>query len=302
MVDVFLKGIGLVILTCLTLSVETAQAAVKLGSYYGGWVSTETYATGDVITLSDKVYLSLVAANTNNNPETATTAWQLLGLATVDEHKPEAAPVPLAPAAEEQKPAAAPPPSALEPQPEVKIESSVKSSFKYSMTCGLSGKEACTVGAVGPGGGWIFFVDINHKYPGFNYLEVAPTDIPAVTWCSDTTHSISAVSGKISKAVGAGKANTKAMLEVCASGAANAANAYLTKSTVSGDWFLPSLGELNLMYTNLLDLGVGGFANNVYWSSSEFGSFHAWYQIFYDGSQLNYNKNVSIPVRAVRAF
>ena len=291
MVDVFLKNIGFVILTCLTLSVETVQAAVKLGSYYGGWVSTETYVAGDVITLSDKVYLSLVAANTNNNPETATTAWQLLGLAAAEEQKPVVAPAPSAPA-----------PPAPAPEPELKTEHSVKSSFKYAMTCGLSGKEACTVGAVGPGGGWIFFVDINHKYPDFNYLEVAPTDIPAVTWCSDTTHSISAVSGKFSKAVGAGKANTKAMLEVCASGAANAANAYLTKSTVSGDWFLPSLGELNWMYSNLLDLGVGGFANNVYWSSSEFGSFHAWYQIFYDGSQLNYNKNVSIPVRAVRAF
>ena len=32
-------------------------------------------------------------------------------------------------------------------------------SFPYSMTCGISGKDACKIGAVGPGGGWIFFVD-----------------------------------------------------------------------------------------------------------------------------------------------
>jgi len=45
------------------------------------------------------------------------------------------------------------------------------------MTCGISGTDACKIGAVGPGGGWIFFVDYNDQYPDFTYLEAAPTDI-----------------------------------------------------------------------------------------------------------------------------
>ena len=51
------------------------------------------------------------------------------------------------------------------------------SSFSYSMTCGVSGTDACKIGAVGPGGGWIFFVDYNDEYTGFDYLEAAPDDI-----------------------------------------------------------------------------------------------------------------------------
>ena len=70
------------------------------------------------------------------------------------------------------------------------------------------------------------------------------------------------------------------------------------------DWFLPSKDELNKMYENLYSEGVGGFAPDRYWSSSEYSSFNAWYQYFYNGYQ---SKNVSkvhgnIRVRAIRAF
>jgi hypothetical protein len=51
------------------------------------------------------------------------------------------------------------------------------------MTCGVSGADACKIGSVGPGGGWIFFVDKDNDYPDFNYLEAAPTDISALDWC-----------------------------------------------------------------------------------------------------------------------
>jgi hypothetical protein len=42
------------------------------------------------------------------------------------------------------------------------------------MTCGTSGADACMIGAVGPGGGLIFFVDYNDEYSDFDYLEVEP--------------------------------------------------------------------------------------------------------------------------------
>ena len=76
------------------------------------------------------------------------------------------------------------------------------------------------------------------------------------------------------------------------------------------DWRLPTKDELNQMYLNIgqgnaLGLGnIGGFASDAYWSSSEYDSYSAWGQSFYDGGQNFINKNIVIyfNVRAVRAF
>jgi len=74
------------------------------------------------------------------------------------------------------------------------------------------------------------------------------------------------------------------------------------------DWYLPSKYELNLMYRNIgqgnaLGLGnVGGFNNYYYWSSTEYDSDDAWYQLFSNGEQSNYTKLYGFRVRAVRAF
>jgi hypothetical protein len=167
------------------------------------------------------------------------------------------------------------------------------------------------VGDRGPGGGFIFFVDHYDQYPGFTYLEAAPTDIAPVVWCDKTTTSIPAVAGLAANAVGKGQANTTAMLGVCTSGAANAADSYLT--VTKSDWFLPSEGELMLMYTNLLQTGVGVFAYDSmavggfpyanFWSSSEFDSNLARFQLFFNGYQYySTSKGNALPVRAVRAF
>jgi len=157
------------------------------------------------------------------------------------------------------------------------------------------------VGDIGPGGGWIFFVDKDDQYPCLTYLEAAPTGTGAgKVWCDKDTTSIPATGGWAGKGVGRGQANTTAMLGVCTSGAANAADLYLTAT--KSDWFLPSLGELMLMYTNLLQAGVGGFATPTYWSSSEYDSDIAWTQGFVYGNQDYNTKDVALPVRAVRAF
>jgi Protein of unknown function (DUF1566) len=77
---------------------------------------------------------------------------------------------------------------------------------------------------------------------------------------------------------------------------------------VYSDWYLPSIHELRLMYQNIgqensLGLGnVGGFAISIYWSSTEFDFYNAWYQDFYIGSQNLTDKNYTGRVRAVRAF
>ena len=69
------------------------------------------------------------------------------------------------------------------------------------------------------------------------------------------------------------------------------------------DWYLPSKDELDMMYVNLHLQGLGGFANNYYWSSTEYDILNAWFQNFASGYQDGGNKASSyVVVRAVRAF
>jgi hypothetical protein len=104
-------------------------------------------------------------------------------------------------------------------------------------------------------------------------------------------------------AIGNGPANTALMLATCTSGAANSAVSYISPNNTA-DWFLPSQGELNLMYTNLhrATPALGGFATGFYWSSSEGNGVAAWSQRFSEGVQSNNGKNRTFYVRPVRAF
>jgi hypothetical protein len=274
----FLKSIAIVLtLAVAPLTISTAQAVVKLGSYFGNWKPGITYGAGDLITYSNKTFISLVAKNKAKNPNSNPKFWQVLGGGGADGV------------------------GVIGPQGlKGDTGQAVTGSFTYSNTCGLSGTDACKIGAVGPGGGWIFFVDYNDQYLGFTYLEAAPTDIADVSWCNHATSSIPEVSDWTARGVGKGQANTTAMLGVCSAGAANEAESYLTQT--KSDWFLPSFGEVKLMYNNLLEAGVGGFAVNNYWSSTESGSGGAWSQNFSNTNHYSDGKYNSNRVRAVRAF
>ena len=173
--------------------------------------------------------------------------------------------------------------------------------------CGTGGTSLCTVGAVGPGSGLIFFVDYNDQYTGFDYLEAAPPSCEGTgkAWSSDTTHSLVAVNGWAARAVGAGKANSAAMIASGATlyeGDTSGAASFAEGSTcgTQTDWFLGSLGEMKLMYDNLQ--GVGGFAAGGYWSSSEYNADLAWFQNFENGTQNLGSKGNTYYVRPVRAF
>ena len=172
---------------------------------------------------------------------------------------------------------------------------------------GTVADEVCKIGMTGPGGGLIFFVDYNDQYTGFDYLEAAPQSCEgaSLTWSSNTANSLVAVNGWAARAVGAGKANSAAMI---ANGATSytadiSGAAFFAEASTCGskdDWFLGSLGEMKLMYDNLQ--GVGGFASGYYWSSSENGAGSAWYQSFYYGTQNTSSKAGTSYVRPVRAF
>ncbi len=78
------------------------------------------------------------------------------------------------------------------------------------------------------------------------------------------------------------------------------------------DWFLPSKDLLILMWKNLHRYGcpewgpcptaLGGFVDDMYWSSEEFDTFDAYRYNFRNGSQNRWYKPNELYVRAVRAF
>ena len=69
------------------------------------------------------------------------------------------------------------------------------------------------------------------------------------------------------------------------------------------DWHLPSKEELNSVYVNLKQVGVGGFADNYYWSSTEGSSYSSWKEDLRDGRRYyDYSEPSTFNVRAVRAF
>ena len=116
------------------------------------------------------------------------------------------------------------------------------------------------VGDAGPAGGLVFY-DKGSYSDGWRYMEAASTDqgtgfvggIPGTTTSSD---------------VGSGKANTFYFQHAFH---LNIDCIRASTELVSGgysDWFLPSLDELNLMFTNLQVNALGGFSLGVYWSST----------------------------------
>jgi len=72
------------------------------------------------------------------------------------------------------------------------------------------------------------------------------------------------------------------------------------------DWYLPSFDELVEMYITIGNEGpegdIGGFDNNLYWSSSENDIYSAWYVSFYNGNINWLQKDILAQVRVIRAF
>lgn len=118
----------------------------------------------------------------------------------------------------------------------------------------------------------------------------------------------------------AGKANTTAILNAfpndgtsyaakfCASYSRANANGY---GILAGSWWLPSLGELFLIWANFhkinyalsLITGADQLPAAAYWSSTEYSATGAWYLNFNNGTQTVYTKSTyRSRVRPVSAF
>ena len=209
--------------------------------------------------------------------------------------------------------------------------------FTARSVCGPSGTTLCAVGVQGPGGGIIVYVDSTNEMPGYDYLEVAPTDASTgVVWSTavakcgtdalgncQTSYLSDAGTALGYIGLGTGRAATAAIVArhtagavTKASYAAGVADAYTTVS--ASDWFLPSKDELNEVCKYARNTGqaagagavctdgssatLRGFASATYWSSSEFGAYDAGTQYFYNGYQTASPKTNTFYVRPVRAF
>ena len=225
-----------------------------------------------------------------------------------------------------------------------------------TLTCASGG--TCIVGDRGPGGGIVYYVSAtNFTSTGSTcnttckYLEVAPAtwqsagvtvaDDPFYIWSTNTTVStgqdltttstegIAAMSTyeKLNWKIGQGFYNTSVMKVSGATSTAQAVVlAYAGTDSSSGQWFIPSMNELNELckyargqttgdptlacvtgsgtFKNTGNAGtdLGGFVENYYWSSTEGGTNYAWGQRFDNGFQGSYDKNYTYYVRPVRAF
>jgi hypothetical protein len=164
--------------------------------------------------------------------------------------------------------------------------------------CGENGATLCTIGSRGPGGGLIFYVDYNDQYPGFNYLEAAPTEpmfidgpddgtepdfrgpwataLPVV--CRPNVEGPCATESLFplltrdeeevqSRNLANGVAMTQLVVSLHPGAAKNSyaagiAEDYVSptfRGSVKTDWYLPSTGAMEKIQANLIESGLGGF-------------------------------------------
>lgn len=69
---------------------------------------------------------------------------------------------------------------------------------------------------------------------------------------------------------------------------------------MSSKWRLPTKAELEKIYTQFQQKGLGNFSSDFYWSSSEYDSDHAWNVYFGDSYQGIKYKSYGLRVRLVR--
>jgi hypothetical protein len=213
----------------------------------------------------------------------------------------------------------------------------------------------CIVGDRGPGGGIVYYVSAtpftstgSTCNTTCKYLEVAPAgwnngavvanDPSSLVWSNNTTTATgqdTVTAGterniaweKFNWKIGQGFFNTSVMKVAGAASTAQAAVLAYAGGGFTGQWFIPSINELNelckyargqttgdltvactsggtLKTTASAGTDLGGFvANAYYWSSSEYSASHAGRQYF-DSSTQNFVTKTTTGdyVRPVRAF
>jgi hypothetical protein len=165
------------------------------------------------------------------------------------------------------------------------------------------------IGDTGPAGGIIFY-DKGNNSGGWRYLEAAPS----VTDRVDDTGSFPAhraYADITDRAIGAGLANTRIYLEKLRMNNITGITAPWICNTLAyngfNDWYLPSLDELLMMYTNVRNNRNAGFSPTKYWTSTCFpinsdrpGS--AYFVNFSNGQVSHALMSETVRIRACRRF
>lgn len=163
-------------------------------------------------------------------------------------------------------------------------------------------------------GGIVFYVDESGQH-GLVCSKKDQSTSLGVYW----NQGINKPSQALGDGIYAGKANTLLIIaanvalgEHLNTYAARLCNEYKVKegATIYGDWYLPSMEELMLMYRHREAINAtasanfgSSFSNGDYWSSTEYTTTHARYLSFDSG-----NKNITskfgnkLRVRAIRSF
>jgi hypothetical protein len=138
-------------------------------------------------------------------------------------------------------------------------------------------------------------------------LIVDKSDLSAVQAWSNIN---AVLIGSSAQSLWDGSSNSNAI--VAQSGQTNSASALCLNSTNGGqsDWYLPSIQELSLLWTNYYTVvrslsqisGATQLQPASCWSSAEFDTVNAWYFDFRSGDASPSDKGITTYVRAVRAF
>jgi hypothetical protein len=144
-------------------------------------------------------------------------------------------------------------------------------------------------------GGLIFYLDVINC----NGLVIAITEQSSgIQWYNGSF----IVTGATSSVIGAGQANTIAI--VSSQGVGSYAAQLCVDLVLNGysDWFLPSIDAMTEIDNNLHQNGYGNFIG-LHWSSTEDNNNKAWRYNFTGTGPYPVDKSITNPnVRAVRAF
>jgi len=178
-----------------------------------------------------------------------------------------------------------------------------------------SGAASHRIGDRGPAGGIVFY-DKGEFSDGWRYLEAAPANTEFRTQWWGSEYRFSWI-GEQGYEIGDGKWNTRNISGFIHRDYWSSSNIAAVKCAALNyngfnDWFLPSKDELNLMFINLHQRGLGGFRTiaddglDILYCSSSRGNIdigYPWKHRFKDGLQSDaFEYSARSSVRAVRAF
>ncbi len=153
----------------------------------------------------------------------------------------------------------------------------------------------------GPAGGWIFYINPNYETDGWKYMEAAPVDQSSIQAWSN--FSGSQTGAWEVRSIGSGPANTEAIIAQVGHTSSAALLCRNYRGGGKNDWFLPSYSEQYQMYLNLKVYGIGGFANQQYWSSTDNNATGAYeYNFSGVGSGTVPKSDITTYTRAARRF